>query len=84
MLQSHDKMVNLSNSQRRDVNFDVGDYVYLKIQPYRQMTIAFWATLKLAPRFYGLFPIVERVGLVAYRLALPPASCIHNVFHVSL
>ncbi|KAM6568934.1 hypothetical protein CsatB_016919 [Cannabis sativa] len=38
---------------------------------------------KLSPRFIGLFEILERVGQVAYRLALPTAlSGVHNVFHV--
>ena len=38
---------------------------------------------KLAPQFVGLFEILERIGLVAYYLALPPSlSCIHDVFHI--
>ncbi|KAA3484609.1 Retrotransposable element Tf2 [Gossypium australe] len=38
---------------------------------------------KLSPRFIGPYEIFERVGLVAYRLALPPKlEKIHNVFHV--
>jgi hypothetical protein len=39
---------------------------------------------KLAPRYIGLFPILERCGLVAYRLQVPETlSAVHNVFHVS-
>ena len=40
---------------------------------------------KLSPRFTVPFEILERVGTVAYRLALPPSmSGVHEVFHVSL
>ena len=40
---------------------------------------------KLSPRFIGPFEILERVGTVAYRLALPPSmSGVHEVFHVSM
>ena len=40
---------------------------------------------KLSPRFMGSFKILERLGTVAYRLALPPSmSCVHEVFHVSM
>ena len=40
---------------------------------------------KLSPRYIGIFDILERVGTVAYRLALPPSlSSVHEVFHVSM
>ena len=40
---------------------------------------------KLSPRFIGPFEILERVGTVAYRLALPPSmSGVHEIFHVSM
>ena len=73
-----------ADKKRREVSFDIGDYVYLKLQPYRQTSVAFRASMKLAPRFYGPYQIIEKVGTVAYRLALPPSSQIHNVFHISM
>ena len=40
---------------------------------------------KISPRFIGPFEILERIGIVAYRLVLPPSmSGVHEVFHVSI
>ncbi|GJV07029.1 transposon ty3-G gag-pol polyprotein, partial [Tanacetum coccineum] len=71
-------------SKRREVEFSVGDMVYLKLQPYRQSTVAVRLSAKVGPKFFGPYKIIERVGPVAYRLELPPKALIHNVFHVSL
>ena len=47
--------------------------------------VRFGKQVKLSPRFIGPFEILERVGTVAYRLALPPSmSGVHEVFHVSM
>lgn len=77
-------MKTLVDRHHCEVVFAVGDFVYLKLQPYKQTSVAFRASLKLAPRYYGPYQVLERVGTVAYKLALPPSSKIHNVFHMSL
>lgn len=67
----------------RPLGFNVGDHVFLKVSPQRVKR--FGKSGKLAPRFIGPFEILERIGEVAYKLALPPQpSSIHNVFHVSM
>jgi len=50
--------------------FDVGNWVWLKLQPYKQQSLQFRVTQKLAPKFYGPFQVEARVGKVAYRLKL--------------
>ena len=59
-----------ANRRRRPLEFDVGDLVFLKVSPMRGV-VRFGKKGKLAPRFVGLFPILERIGLLAYRLDLP-------------
>lgn len=59
MLQTRERMVNFTNRHQRDVTFEVWDLVYLKLQPYRQTTVAFLASLKLSPQFFGPFEVIE-------------------------
>ncbi|CAM8954211.1 unnamed protein product [Rhodiola kirilowii] len=78
------RMEQQANAHRLDKSFAVGEWVYIHLQPYRQTSVKSGGSNKLSKRFYGPFEITDRIGMVAYRVALPPAARIHNVFHVSL
>jgi hypothetical protein len=71
------------DKRRKPLQFEVGDFVYLKVSPTKGMQ-RFGIKGKLAPRYIGPYRIVEACGPVAYKLKLPPKmSAIHNVFHIS-
>ncbi|XP_070001836.1 uncharacterized protein [Nicotiana sylvestris] len=68
----------------RDLAFIVGERVLPRVSPMKGV-MRFGKKGKLSPRFIGSFEILDRVGEVAYRLALSPSlSVVHPVFHVSM
>ena len=70
--------------KRKDIEYEVSDKVFLKVSPWRKV-LRFEKKGKLSPRFIGPYEILERVGPVAYRMALPPElTKLHDVFHVSM
>ena len=70
--------------RRRPLEFAVGDHVFLKVMPKREV-VRFGKHGKLPLRFIGPFEILERIVTVAYRLALSPSmTSVHEVFHVSM
>ena len=72
-----------ADKRRRPLIFEIGDHVYLRVSPMKGVQ-RFGMRGKLAPRYVGPFPIVERCGPMAYRVELPPhLSAVHNIFHVS-
>ena len=73
-----------ADKRRRDLEFAVGDHVFVKIALMKGV-MRFGKKGKLSPRFIGPFEILERIGTLAYRVALPPALAgVHNVFHISM
>jgi hypothetical protein len=72
-----------ADRRRRELSFEVGDFVHLKVSPLRGLC-HFKVLGKLALRFIGPFKILEKRGEVAYQLELPPQlSDVHDMFHVS-
>ncbi|WVZ49037.1 LOW QUALITY PROTEIN: hypothetical protein U9M48_000419 [Paspalum notatum var. saurae] len=68
---------------RVELQFQPGDFVLLKLQPYTQSSVVSRPYPKLAFKYYGPFKVLERVGSVAYKLELPSDAQVHPVFHVS-
>jgi hypothetical protein len=72
-----------ADQHRSKCSFHEGDQVLLRLQPYKQTSLKDKAPQKLAPKFYGPLQIIQRIGQVAYKLALPTHSKIHLVFHMA-
>jgi hypothetical protein len=77
------RMKHHADKWRSEQVFSVGDVVFLKLQPYLLQSVAKRSNHKLAFKYFGPFPIPERIGAVAYKLDLPATSRVHPVFHVS-
>jgi hypothetical protein len=72
-----------ADTRRRELSFEIGEYVYLKVSPIRGIK-RFGVKGKLAPRYIGPYQIQARRGEVAYQLSLPEnLSAVHDVFRVS-
>ena len=78
------RMKMYANKKRREVEFQLGDKVFLKIQPYRIKTLARKLNKKLSARFCGPYEVLERIGRVAYKLKIPNSTLVHPIFHVFL
>ena len=79
-----DRQKSYADMKSKDIRYEVGEKVFLKVSPWKKV-MRFGKKGRLNPRFIGPYEVIEKVGPVAYRLALPPdLEKIHNVFHVSM
>ena len=83
LIRAQQRMKKMTDVHHRDLEFAVGDQVFLKLQPYRQQSLAKRHCHKLAACFYGAFSVVGKIGAVAHKLDLPHSCKSHLVFHVS-
>ncbi|GKC96425.1 putative reverse transcriptase domain-containing protein [Tanacetum coccineum] len=80
---ARDHQKSYAYKRHKSLEFEVGDRVLLRVSPWKGV-VHFGNNGKLAPRYVGPFEILERIGLVAYRLRLPEElSSMHDIFHVS-
>jgi len=84
LLAAQNRMKQVYDKDHTERSFSEGEWVYLRLQGYRQHSVQKRQHQKLAPKFYGPYRIIKKIGPVAYQLALPPKAKIHNVFHVSV
>jgi hypothetical protein len=81
---AQNRMKQQANQHRSERSFEVGHWVFLRLQPYKQMSLKNQSkNNKLSPKYYGPYKIMQKIGSVAYKLELPSSSKIHPVFHVS-
>ena len=83
MKTAQDRKKSNADLKRTLKEFQVGEHVFIKVKP-RKSSFKLGICAKLSPRYCRSLEILERVGPVAYQLALPPNLRIHNVFHISI
>ena len=81
---ANDKQKSYADMKRKDIRYEIGKKMFLKVSPWKKV-MRFGKNGKLNPRFIGPYEVIEKVGPMAYRLALrPDLEKIFNVFHVSM
>ncbi|KAL4297251.1 hypothetical protein GQ457_12G025690 [Hibiscus cannabinus] len=83
LFQAQLRMKNQADKRRREVELTVGDWAFVRLQPYRQLSLRMNRNQKLSPRFFGPYKVAQRIGPVAYKLELPDSTRIHPIFHIS-
>ena len=84
LLTAQNRQESYVDKRRRPLEFEVGDHIFLKVMPKRGV-VKFGKRGKISLRYIRPFGLLQRVGTVAYRLALPLSLLgVHTVFHVSM
>ena len=83
LVRAQQRMKVQADKHRLEREFNVGDWVYLKLQPHIQQSVHRRSNHKLSFKYFGPYLILQKIGKVAYKLQLPPNSHIHPVIHVS-
>jgi hypothetical protein len=83
MLTAQSRQKSCADKHRRELEFAIGDLIYLKVSPMRNV-YRFGNKGKPSPRYVGPFQVLKRVSPLAYKIEMPPKLAgVHDVFHVS-
>ena len=81
---AQNRMKQQEDQHRSERSFDVGDWIFLRLQQYKQISLKQAnKDSKLSPKYYGPYKVLQKIGTMAYKLQLPASSRVHLVFHVS-
>jgi len=81
---AQNRMKQHADQHHSERSFDVGDWVFLRLQPYKKTSLKqAKKDNKLSPKCYGPYKVLQNIGTMAYKVELPAASRLHPVFHVS-
>jgi hypothetical protein len=83
LLRAQLRQKHYADRNRTERQFQVGEQVLLKLQPYAQQSVINRPYPKLSYKYFGPYTVLEKIGAVAYRLQLPETAQVHPVFHVS-
>jgi hypothetical protein len=83
LLQTQARIKKVHDAGHWDVEFNTSAWVWLRLNQHAMLFVHDGAPSKLVHRFFGSYQVLERVGLLAYKLQLPQKTHIHNMFHVT-
>lgn len=83
LLRAQELMKLQADKNMQERTLEIGDMVYLKLQPYRHTSLSIHRCLKLHSKYYGPFRVLAKVGNTSYKILLPEGCLLHHTFHVS-